>query len=124
MAKKNTKPDDNFLLYIPEKKHKEYELRDGLVYLIFYHNKPLEKFMHWLVKKPAVSDVKLDKIGTFVWQAIDGRSSVYEIGQKMKEEFGKSCEPVYDRLIMYLRYLIRMGWVAMGKTDQPNTNNN
>ena len=119
MAKKsNTKNNDNFLLYIPVKKHIEYELKDGHIYLIFHHNKPIEKFFRWLVKKPSVSDVKLDEIGTFVWQEIDGKKNVFEIGQKMKEKFGEICEPVYDRLIMYMRYLIRMGWVVMEKTAQ------
>ncbi|CCJ34249.1 MULTISPECIES: PqqD family protein [Caloramator] len=116
MAKQ--KKDDNFLLYIPRKKHLTFEKRDGKIYLIFYHNKPIEKFLRWLVKKPAVSDIELDGLGSRVWELIDGENTVYDIGQKLLEEFGKEAEPVYERLIMYLRYLNRRGWIAFERGKQ------
>ena len=115
---KEVKNQDNFLLYIPVKKHLEYEAKNGYVYLIFHHDKAIEKFLRRLVKKPAVSDIKLDDLGTFVWQSIDGKKNVYEIGKDLKKKFGNRCEPVYDRLIMYLRYLSKKGWIAFEKGDQ------
>lgn len=114
---KNTK-DDNFMLYVPKKKHTAWELRNSLVYLVFKHDKTAEKFLRWLVKKPTVSDLELDEIGSIVWQAIDGNRNVYEIGQKLLEEKGEGCQPVYDRLIMYLRYLNRKGWITFEKGNQ------
>ncbi len=112
------KKEDNFLLYIPKLNHETFEVKKDVVKLIFHHNKPIEKFVRWLVKKPLISDVELDKVGSKVWTLIDGKSSVYDIGQGLLNEFGKSCEPVYDRLIMYLRYLNKKGWISFEKGNQ------
>lgn len=120
VKKKEVKNQDNFLLYIPIKKHFEYEVKNGYVYLIFRHDKAIEKFLRRLLKKSTVSDIKLDDLGTFVWQSIDGKKNVYEIGEDLKKNFGDRCEPVYDRLIMYLRYLSRRGWIAFEKGVQQN----
>lgn len=116
MSKENKK--DNFMLYIPKKKHMTYEKRGDKIYLIFHHDKPIEKFLRWLVKKPATSDLELDKLSSTVWELIDGKTTVYDIGQKIHEIFGKEAEPVYERLIMFLRYLNRRGWIAFDKLDE------
>lgn len=116
--KKENFKQDNFLLYVPKKKHKTWEIRKGKVYLIFYHNKAIEKFVRWLVKKPNVSDMAFDERGSAVWLLIDGKATVYDIGKKLEEKFGSSCQPVYERLIMYIRYLNRRGWITFDRGDQ------
>lgn len=113
--------DDNFLLYKPSKRLTTFEVRKGKVLLIFYHNKPVEKFIRWMVKKPNTSDMELDELGSFVWLNINGENTVYDIGEILKQKFGKGCEPVYDRLIMFLRYLHKRGWIVL---DRGNQNNN
>lgn len=118
MANDNRKKQDNFLLYIPEKKHNTFEVNKGSVKLVFHHDKPIEKFVRWLVKKPCTSDVELDGIGSKTWILIDGKKSVFDIGQILLNEFGSSCEPVYDRLIMYLRYLNKKGWIRFERGNQ------
>ncbi|MFL0248617.1 PqqD family protein [Candidatus Clostridium stratigraminis] len=121
MGKQKNDKDDNFLLYIPRKKHDNWEIRKGRVWLIFNHDKTVEKFMRWLVKKPTTSDVELDAIGSSVWKNIDGKATVYDIGQKLLYEFGDKMEPVYDRLIMYLRHLNKKGWISFTKENQSET---
>jgi hypothetical protein len=115
---KNERKEDNFLLYIPKKKHEAFEVAKGKVKLIFYHDRLVEKVMRWLVKKPYVSDIELDNLGSSVWLLIDGEKSVYDIGQGLLKEFGKNCDPVYDRLIMYLRYLNKKGWISFERGNQ------
>lgn len=115
MKKRNS---DNLLLYVPKKNHMEWELKNNKVYLIFYHKKLIERIMRWLVKKPLVTDIKLDEIGSFIWKHIDGKETIYEIGENLKLQFGEKCEPIYNRLIMYLRYLNRMGWIAFERGNQ------
>lgn len=112
MKFKEKKVQDNFLQYIPKIKHNIWEVRGEKVYLIFKHDKVVEKFLRWLVKKPYVSDIELDELGSRVWQLIDGKSSVLEIGEEILKQCGKSCEPVYERMTLYFRYLNRRGWIS------------
>lgn len=102
---------DNFLLYVPHKKHMEWVEKKGKVYLIFHHNHPVQKVANWLVKKSNTTDLELDDMGSAVWKAIDGKRNVYEIGEEIKRKFGDNCEPLYERLIMFVRYLNRRGWI-------------
>jgi len=46
--------------------------------------------------------IKLDKIGTFVWQSIDGRKTVSGIGELLGKEFGPEIEPIYERLFKFI----------------------
>lgn len=106
------------MLYIPKKKHDQWEVRKGKVYLIFNHDKAIERLARWLVKKPNISDMELDEMGSSVWLMIDDKKSVYDIGQELIRRFGEKCEPAYERLILYLRYLNRRGWIAFERGNQ------
>lgn len=55
--------------------------------------------------RPAVSHIELGDMGSFVWQCIDGSTSVYEIGKRVKERYGEAAEPLYERLAEYIRML-------------------
>ena len=131
--KKQVKKEDNFLLYIPMKKHKEWEVRGGNVYLIFHHNKLPEKILRIFSKKrPKVTDIKLDNLGTAVWNNCNGENTVYDIGKKLLElpevkkqykdltyeAYEDKCHPIYERLIMYLRYLTKKGWVSFKLSEE------
>lgn len=116
--KEKKQREDNFLLYIPIKKHIDWEEKGGRVYLIFHHDKLAEKFLRWLVKKPYVSDLELDDIGSSTWKLVDGKRSVYEIGQRLLKQYGESCEPINERLIMYLRHLNKKGWISFERGKQ------
>lgn len=120
MKVKSKNKKDNFLLYIPRKNHDNWVEKDGDIYLIFIHDKTIEKIAQKLFKKPSVTDIKLDEIGTFIWQLVDDNRNIYNIGECLLEKYGKSCEPVYERLIMYLRYLNRMGWIRFRKEEYSN----
>ena len=72
------------------------------------------KFLNPFLKKHLVPRmkrpdylVKLDKIGSFVWLNIDGKVTIGEIAERMKEEFGQSIEPVYDRLGQFVNSLLK-----------------
>lgn len=111
MIFKNKKNKDNFMLYIPVKNHNNWMQKDNVIYLVFKHDKLIERIAAWLTRRPTTRDIRLDKLCTRVWQLIDDRNNVYGIGQILKKEFDKDCEPVYERLIVYLRYLNRQGWI-------------
>lgn len=54
---------------------------------------------------PEYKKTELDEYGSFIFKNIDGKTSVEGLGQTLKEHFGPSVEPVYDRLAMYLHHL-------------------
>lgn len=116
------KAEDNFLLFVPHIKHQEWENSKDGVLLIFHHNHPVQRVANWLVKKPNKSDIKLDELGSAVWKAIDGNRNIHEIGQLVKKQFGESCEPLNERLVMYMRYLNRRGWIYFENVEVKKKN--
>ena len=74
--------------------------------------KKLEKAKK-ILKKPKVSQIHLDEMGNFVWPLIDGTRTVYEIAKLVKAEFGDKAEPLYDRLVQYIRNLEAYGFVEV-----------
>ena len=66
-------------------------------------------------KSPRVSNVDLDKFGSFVWLQIDGERSIYEIGVLVKAKFGKDAEPLYERLAKYFYTLENVHFVSYKK---------
>ncbi|WP_163195187.1 PqqD family protein [Clostridium thermarum] len=116
--KHKKKKEDNFLLYVPKRKHTNWKDEKGKVYLIFQHDKPAEKFLRWLVKKPYVTDLELDALSSSAWRIIDGKKSVYEIGQCLLKQYGSYCQPINERLIMFLRYLNKKGWISFERGKQ------
>ncbi len=116
--KNKEKPQENFLLYRPLRKIEHWEVNDEKVKLFFHHNKPVERFMRWLIKKPTVSDLELDEMGSLVWQQCDGTKTVYDIALAMVEKFNDTEANSIDRLIMFLRYLSRRGWITFEKYQE------
>ena len=104
MAKKNK---ENFLDYVP--KHNslfEYQKNKENHVEIKIHNKGIaNKIAQFVWRKPKYSFIELDDFGTFVWENIDGRNSIYDIGNRIKEKYGEEAEPVYDRLCQFVRIL-------------------
>jgi hypothetical protein len=65
------------------------------------------RWMGWLqrrLKKPCFQ-LHLDKIGSTVWLACDGESTVADIGNRLKERFGEEIEPLWDRLALFIRQM-------------------
>ena len=64
-----------------------------------------------MFKTPEVSNIDLDEFGSFVWLSIDGKNTVFDIGGKVKEEFGEDVEPLYPRLIQFLNVLKEVKYI-------------
>lgn len=66
-------------------------------------------FFHWiaqkLFKKPKVSHIHLDKMGSFVWPLVDGEKDIIALGELVKEQFGEEAEPLYERLAKFFQIL-------------------
>ena len=57
----------------------------------------------------------MDAFGSFIWKEIDGEQNIYEIGQKVKEHFGKEAEPLYERLTTCFRILAENKYITYKK---------
>ena len=62
-------------------------------------------------KKPAVSKITLEGMGSFIWNCIDGQKSVYDIGLLVHDRFGDEAESLYERLSVYMKHLEQVGFV-------------
>ncbi len=104
---------ENFLDYIP--KHNvlfPYEKKEnGRIEVRMRHRGLIKKFTQILLKKPKYTYVELDDFGSFVWEQMDGERSVFEIGKRVKEHFGKEAEPLYERLTKFVQILRRNGFI-------------
>lgn len=78
---------------------------EGIVTLEIENNGIFNRLAQKLLKKPPVTYVHLDGMGSFIWQLIDGKSKVGELAEKVDEHFGKEAHPLYERLVKYLQIL-------------------
>ena len=88
---------------------------DGVVVLEVENKGVFNRIAQKLLKKPPVTFVHLDKMGTFLWPLLDGKLTVSELGEKVKAEFGDEAEPLYERLVKYFQILESYGFVIRNK---------
>jgi hypothetical protein len=102
-----TKPLDgvNLLDLVPGKRLR-WEMDGDTVVLLYpkFRNRLLVKFLMPRMKRPFWK-IKLDEIGSWTWQHADGKATVKQIGEGLREHFGDKVEPVYDRLGLFFRKL-------------------
>ncbi|MCR5255287.1 MAG: PqqD family protein [Acetatifactor sp.] len=82
--------------------------------IILQENKGLFNFIaQKLFKKPRISQIHLDTMGNYIWPLMDGKMTVGDIAGKVKEHFGDDAEPLYERLIKYLKTLESYGFIEI-----------
>jgi len=112
--KKNTK---NYLNFIPLKNPDISWSKDssGMIVLEVSRKGFFDKIAQKLFKVPQKSHIKLDKQGSYIWNCIDDKKSVYYIAQDVKSHFGKSAEPLYDRLVTFINILDDNKFITLKK---------
>ncbi len=125
MSMKKKKSAENYLDFIPRKVDKFtpradsldqaslasvekgawYKDEEGIVTLLIENRGIMNSLAQRILKKPRITQVHLEKFGSFIWQSIDGKKTVYEIGEEMKAHFGEDAEPLYERLVTYMNSL-------------------
>lgn len=65
----------------------------------------------------SASRIRLDDIGTFAWRQLDGRTTVRQAAEAMRENFGEKAEPAEERLGQFVRTLRREGLMAFPGWD-------
>lgn len=64
-----------------------------------------------LIRRPDTMTGKLNKIGSFVWQKCDGRSTVKDILYELKKEFPKE-EKLDQRLPIFIYQLMSLHYIS------------
>ena len=105
--KKNKKESENYLERRPMRPEGITWTTDekGMITLDIenkgFFNRVAQKFF----KKPKVSHIHLDEMGSFVWPLLDGEKDIVALGVLVKEHFGEKAEPLYERLAKYFQIL-------------------
>lgn len=103
----------NYLEYVPSRAAKYAWSRDeaGAVTIHMEHDGFCDRIAQKFFHRPRVSHIALDQMGSFVWAEIDGQQTVGEIADKVKEHFAEKADPLYERLICYMKILHNNGFI-------------
>ena len=83
-----------------------YEVRDGIVFVITEQNAWIQRVLRKIhYKIPETSEMELDKYGSFIFQQVDGKRTVKEIGENLGAAIEEANDQLYDRLLIYLHHL-------------------
>lgn len=105
--KKICKTDSQFLTKIPVRKSDVnwYKNKDSTVTIEMINSGVFNIFFQKFLKKPKISYIHLDEIGSFLWILMDGNRDIYSLGMALEDTFGENVSPLYERLITYLNTL-------------------
>ena len=113
----NKQKGENLLDFIPVRNEKIPFSTDenGKVTLEIENKGLFNKIAQKLFKKPKISFIHLDDMGSFIWPLMDGQRDILKIGELVKEHFGESAEPLYERLCKYVKILESYGFICLNK---------
>lgn len=114
MKNKKT-PPENMLDKIPQVNNEiNWSIdENNSVILEIKNNGLANKLVQMVFKKPEISFIHLDDIGSFIWLLIDGKKSIFTIGKEVKEHFGNKAEPLYERLAQYFKILDNYDFIVL-----------
>ena len=107
----------NYLDFVPVKNPQlPWQEDEGAIVTVEVTHRGLAaKVAQIAFNRPKVSHIHMDAFGSFIWKEIDGEQNIYEIGQKVKEHFGKEAEPLYERLTTFFRILAENKYITYKK---------
>lgn len=107
MKNKKTKSSENYLERKPIRVSSfNWTASDDGIVTLETENKGLaNRIAQKLLKKPRITYVHLDEIGSFLWPLLDGEKTIIELGEDVKSQFGEKAEPLYERLAKYFQIL-------------------
>ena len=120
MKNNNKKRTNNYLEFIPVRNEQlMWDSDDSQMVTIYIENKGIMKrITQRLLKKPNVSQIHLEKYGSFIWKEIDGKHSILEIADKADKKFGEELHPLYERISSYFSMLESGGFVTFREDTQ------
>jgi hypothetical protein len=103
-SKQNT--EVNLWELIPVRKFEFEKSENELVTILIpkFTNKFLVQYLMPRLKYPFIK-IKLDEIGSAVWNEIDGKKKVGEIADILEKKFGEKIQPIEERLSKFFTQL-------------------
>lgn len=85
----------------------EYRIdKTGYVVVVEKQHHKLQKFCRKLrMRIPEERTITMDEFGSFVFQQIDGRKTVRQIGETLEAQYGDRVKPLYERLSLFIEML-------------------
>lgn len=78
---------------------------NGIITLEVENKGVFNRIAQKLLKKPKISYVHLDEMGSFLWPLLDGSKTITELGEDVEAKFGEKAHPLYERLAKYFQIL-------------------
>jgi len=96
----------NLLELVPVHNLRWEKNEEGLITLLKpkYRHSLLRKHLLPRMKKPYYR-VRLDAIGSYIWESCDGKRKVRQVGEMLRDRFGEEVQPLYERLSSFLHSL-------------------
>ena len=114
MKKKKEVVKENYLERIPKRPDKfDFTVdEEGIVTLNIENKGVFNRIAQKLLKKPKVSYIHLDEMGSFIWPIMDGKKDITAIGKLVEQRFGKEAHPLYERLAKYFQIMDSYHFIA------------
>lgn len=105
--------NENYLDKIPSRPETiGWKTDENSIVTLEIENKGVFNFLaQKLLKKPKISYIHLDELGSFVWTVMDGERNIAELAEEVKAKFGDAANPLYERLAKYFQILDSYGFV-------------
>mgnify|MGYP001178653431 FL=1 len=72
----------------------------------------LGRWLAGLLRNPHYR-IRLDDVGSLIWKACDGGTSLAEIVPRLRERFGDQVEPADQRLVQFVRKMLKGRMLAL-----------
>ncbi len=110
------KDKENFLDYTPVRNPDfAWTEEAGVVTVDMVHQGVYAAIAQRLFRRPRISHVKLDEYGSFLWRHMDGQTDVGALGKLLEAQFGEGAQPLYPRLVKYVKILLNNKFIALKK---------
>ncbi|PJB78952.1 MAG: PqqD family protein [Acidobacteria bacterium CG_4_9_14_3_um_filter_49_7] len=105
--------DKNLLTLVPNRiREFEMEGEKAVILLPRFSSGWPSRHIQPRLKKPTMR-VRLDEIGTMVWQLVDGKRTVMEITELIGERFGKRVIPPHERVGIFITMMKNEGMIKL-----------
>ena len=120
MTKKKNIISQNYLEKIPQRPESIGWKSDetGIVTLEIENKGWANRIAQKFFKRPKISYVHLDEMGSFIWPLLDGERNIIELGKLVEEHFGEKASPLYERLARYFQILESYRFIAWKQNEK------